>query len=65
MGRPDELLTEGSEEVLCAVLIQEKKIIGVFSFKLNESKFDYTVVEEDLLAILKLLSSFKNIIFSE
>lgn len=64
-GSPYELFTDASEKALGAVLIQDKKIIGFYSYRLNGSEVNYTVVEKETLAILKSLSFFKNIIFNE
>lgn len=62
---PYELYTEASGHSLGAVLLQNKKLIGLYSCKLKGSDPNYIVVEKETLAILKPLSFFKNIVFND
>ncbi len=45
-----------------AVLVQEGKTISTFSRKFNKAQLKYTVIEQELLAILESCKHFKNII---
>ncbi|KAG0441877.1 Transposon Tf2-6 polyprotein [Dictyocoela muelleri] len=57
------LETDASETVLGAVLLQESKPIGFYSYKLNHSELNYSIIEKETLAVLKALHHFRPIIF--
>eukprot|EP00477_Mikrocytos_mackini_P000223 GAHX01000236.1.p1 GENE.GAHX01000236.1~~GAHX01000236.1.p1 ORF type:complete len:505 (+),score=69.11 GAHX01000236.1:395-1909(+) len=49
---------------LGSVLYQENKLIGFYSYKFTPTESSYTIVEKELLGILKSLEHFRNIVFS-
>lgn len=56
--------SDASDYGIGAVLLQENKIIGIFSAKLNSAQRNYTVSEKELLAIIEALRHFKPIIYN-
>ncbi|KAG0420015.1 Transposon Tf2-11 polyprotein, partial [Dictyocoela roeselum] len=58
------LETDASENAMGSVLSQNKKPIGFYSYKFNESEKNYTVAEKELFAIIMSLLYFKPIIFT-
>ncbi|KAF9754381.1 Retrovirus-related Pol polyprotein from transposon gypsy, partial [Nosema granulosis] len=58
------LNTDASENGLGAALTQGKNLIGLYSYKLKGAETRYTIMEKELLSIIKALSQFKNIIFN-
>ncbi|KAI5188004.1 hypothetical protein NEHOM01_2485, partial [Nematocida homosporus] len=63
VNKPFVLLTDASNYCVGAVLIQEENPIGLYSSALSKSELNYTVEEKELLAVVKALQHFKNIIF--
>ncbi|KAG0431927.1 Transposon Tf2-11 polyprotein, partial [Dictyocoela muelleri] len=61
---PFQLKTDASDTCIGATLKQKEKIIGFYSYKLNKSEKNYTIVEKETLDIIKSLLHFKNIIFN-
>ncbi|KAF9761098.1 Retrovirus-related Pol polyprotein from transposon 17.6 [Nosema granulosis] len=62
--KPFTLTTDASDIGLGATLTQENNLIGLYSYKLTQTQQRYTVMEKELLAIIKALQHFKNIIFN-
>jgi putative transposase len=58
------LETDAIANAMGAVLKQDDKIIGFYSKKFNETELNYSIVEKEILAILRALNHFKTIIFS-
>lgn len=56
--------TDASDFATGAVLMQENKVVGLYSSKLSKSELNYTVIEKETLAIIKALNHFKPIIFN-
>ncbi|KAF9760596.1 Retrovirus-related Pol polyprotein from transposon, partial [Nosema granulosis] len=56
------LEVDASNEGIGAVLYQEKGVIGYFSKKLNKTEQNYSIVEKELLGMVKGLFFFKDII---
>ncbi|KAG0442766.1 Transposon Tf2-9 polyprotein [Dictyocoela muelleri] len=59
-----KLITDASDRTIGSILIQENKLIGLFSHKLNVTEERYTVMEKEALAVIKSLQHFKNIIYN-
>ena len=59
-----ELMTDASEVGIGAILIQENKLIGIYSYKFSKSENNYSVVEKEMFAVVKALSHFKQIIYN-
>ncbi|KAF9758300.1 Transposon Ty3-G Gag-Pol polyprotein, partial [Nosema granulosis] len=62
--KPFTLTTDASDMGVGAVLSQENNLIGLYSRKLTPTEQRYTVMEKELLAIIKALQHFKNIVFN-
>ncbi|KAG0436138.1 Transposon Tf2-9 polyprotein [Dictyocoela muelleri] len=56
------LFTDASDSAIGSVLIQNQKIISIYSNKLSEIERRYTSAEKEMLAIYKSLLNFRNII---
>ncbi|MGL4848965.1 MAG: RNase H-like domain-containing protein, partial [Clostridium sp.] len=56
------LSTDASDEGMGAVLTQEGKIVGIYSYKFKKAELNYTVTEKELLAIIKALQHFKTML---
>ncbi|KAG0419853.1 Retrovirus-related Pol polyprotein from transposon gypsy [Dictyocoela roeselum] len=61
---PFILETDASDRGMGAILKQNEKIVGIYSYKFNKSEENYSVVEKETFAIVKVLHHFKNIIFN-
>lgn len=61
-SKPFLLETDASDLGMGSVLLQNGKIIGIFSKKLTEVQTRYTTMEKELLAIIESLKYFKQII---
>lgn len=61
-SKPFVLETDASNLAIGAILKQEKQMIDCFSQKLNNTQINYSVMEKELLAILKGLEHFRNIV---
>lgn len=59
-----ELYTDASDNRLGAVLIQQQKVVVLYSCKLSQSEKNYTATEKKFLAIYKSLENFRQIIFN-
>jgi hypothetical protein len=57
------LKTDASDLGFGAVLLQEGKLIGIYSNKLQGAELRYTTTEKKLLAVIKALKRFKSIVF--
>ena len=62
--KPFILQSDASNIGVGSILLQENKIIGIFSKKLNEAQQNYTVAEKEALAIVLSLQFFKNIVYN-
>ncbi|WP_438544757.1 reverse transcriptase domain-containing protein [Clostridium sp.] len=62
--QPFTLTTDASDLGLGAALVQENKLIGLYSHKFTKTERRYTIMEKELLAIIKAITHFKNIIFN-
>ncbi|KAG0437801.1 Transposon Tf2-9 polyprotein [Dictyocoela muelleri] len=58
-----KLKTDASNLSFGAILTQNNKMIGLFSSKFLKSEINYTVEENETLAIIKSLDHFKGIIW--
>ncbi|KRH92528.1 putative LTR retrotransposable element, partial [Pseudoloma neurophilia] len=63
--KPFELHTDASNIGIGGILVQENKLIGIYSKKLNKSESNYTTVEKELYAIIKSLENFREIIWGQ
>ncbi|KAG0420634.1 Retrovirus-related Pol polyprotein from transposon 17.6 [Dictyocoela roeselum] len=61
---PFSLYCDASDLGIGSVLKQNNKIIGYFSKKYNKCENNYTIIEKEVLAILKSLQHFKQIIIN-
>jgi hypothetical protein len=59
-----ELYTDASDTGIGAVLVQQNKLIGIYSHKLTKSETNYSVVEKECYATIKGLLHFKTIIYN-
>ncbi|KAF9758210.1 Transposon Tf2-9 polyprotein [Nosema granulosis] len=57
------LQCDASDIGMGSVLMQDGKIIGIYSRKFKNSEFNYTVVEKEFFGILTSLLYFENIIY--
>ncbi|KRH94229.1 pol polyprotein [Pseudoloma neurophilia] len=62
-GEPYELYTDASNSSLGAVLIQNGKVVALYSYKLNQTELNYSTSEKEYFAIVKSLFYLKTIIF--
>ena len=60
-----EIHTDASNYHLRAVISKNNKPIMFYSFKLNAVQTGYTTTEKELLAIVKTLKDFKNILLGQ
>lgn len=60
---PFELQTDASDRGIGGVLLQEGRIVGVYSCKLQGAQEKYTVIEKEALAIVKSLKHFRGIVY--
>ncbi len=63
LNSPFELHTDASNMGISAILTQQKKLIGLYSKKLNNAEINYSTVEKELLAVVCGLKHFKNIVW--
>lgn len=63
-NKPYRLETDASDIACGAVLKQNGKIIGLYSYTFKAAEKNYTVVEKETLAILKAMTHFKTIVFN-
>jgi hypothetical protein len=61
---PFDLWTDASEVGISAILTQKNNLVGIYSSKLIPSERNYTVCEKEMLAIIKGITHFKNIIYN-
>ena len=64
-SRPFEIHTNTSNYQLGAVISKNKKPIAFYSFKLNAAQTRYTTTEKEILAMVKTLKEFKNILLGQ
>ena len=57
--------TNGSDNQLVAVIIQEGKAIAFYSKKLNDTHKRYTVTENELLSTVEYLTKFRPILLGQ
>ncbi|KAF9763219.1 Retrovirus-related Pol polyprotein from transposon 17.6 [Nosema granulosis] len=67
LGLPDYrkefiLQTDASDMGIGAVLLQKHGIIGYYSKKLNDTEKNYSIVEKEMLAIIRGLEHFRGIV---
>ena len=60
-----EIHTDASDFQLGAVISQNKKPIAFYSCMLNLAQTRYTTTEKELLAIVKTLKEFRNILLRQ
>lgn len=58
------LETDACEKAIGAVLKQGDKVICILSKKLNKTEMNYSIVEKEVLAVIKAFIHFKTIIFN-
>ncbi|KAG0420320.1 Retrovirus-related Pol polyprotein from transposon 17.6 [Dictyocoela roeselum] len=61
---PFQLNCDASDNGIGSILLQDNKLIGYYSKKYSPSEVNYTVIEKEVLAILKSLQHFKQIVFN-
>ncbi|ORD99984.1 POL3 [Hepatospora eriocheir] len=57
-----DLYTDASDYVIGGILLQENRIVKIFSHKLSHYQRKYNIMEKELLAIILSLKDFRNII---
>ncbi|KAF9760550.1 Retrovirus-related Pol polyprotein from transposon 17.6 [Nosema granulosis] len=57
------LQTDALDNGIGSVLFQEQGIVGYYSKKLNDTETNYSIVEKEMLAIIKSLEYFKGVLF--
>ncbi|KAF9756168.1 Transposon Tf2-6 polyprotein, partial [Nosema granulosis] len=62
ISKPFVVETDASDIGLGGVLLQDDKIVGLFSYKLHKSEKNYTTTEKELLAIVKTLQHFRSMV---
>ena len=62
-SKPFEIHMDASKTQLGAVISQGGKPIAFYSLKLNPAQTRYTTTERELLAIVKTMKEYKNILF--
>ncbi|KAF9761110.1 Transposon Tf2-6 polyprotein [Nosema granulosis] len=60
--KPFVIETDASDIGLGGILLQENKIVGIFSYKLHGAEKNYTTTEKELLSIFKTLQHFRTMI---
>ena len=63
--KPFDIHTDASHTQLGAVISQQGRPIAFYSRKLNPAQTRYTTTERELLAIVKTLKEFKNILLGQ
>ncbi|KAG0420263.1 Transposon Tf2-9 polyprotein, partial [Dictyocoela roeselum] len=63
LNKEFELRCDASDIGIGALLLQENKLIGVFSKKLKGSEKNYSTVEKEAFSIIEALKHFKQIVF--
>ncbi|KAG0434520.1 Retrovirus-related Pol polyprotein from transposon gypsy, partial [Dictyocoela muelleri] len=58
------LKCDASKTGIGSVLTQNDKLIGIFSSKFSGPEENYSVVEKEVLAIIKSLKHFKSLIYN-
>lgn len=62
LNRDFTLQSDASNDGIGGALLQDGKIVGLYSKKLNESERNYTTVEKELYAIIKSMENLKKFI---
>ncbi|KAI4293378.1 hypothetical protein PAPHI01_2652 [Pancytospora philotis] len=65
INKPFTLHTDASDVGISAILRQDHGIIGIYSAKLGPSEANYSTMEKELLAIIKGLRRFRNIVLGQ
>ena len=60
-----EIYTDSSKFQLGAIITQNNRPLAFFSRKLNTAQQKYSVVEQELLAIVETLKEFKGILWGQ
>ncbi|ORD96396.1 TF26 [Hepatospora eriocheir] len=63
MNKPFIIEADASDYAIGRILKQENKEIGYFSKHLSKSECNYTVMEKEMLAILRTVQKFRKIIY--
>ncbi|KAG0442214.1 Retrovirus-related Pol polyprotein from transposon 17.6 [Dictyocoela muelleri] len=53
---------DATEQSLGSILIQDKSIIGIYSYKFNNTESNYSISEKELFSIVKSLLKFRSCI---
>ncbi|KAG0420418.1 Retrovirus-related Pol polyprotein from transposon 17.6 [Dictyocoela roeselum] len=58
------LRTDASDKGMGAILLQDNKLVGLFSKKYNKQENNYSVVEKKVLAVVTAIVHFKPLIYN-
>lgn len=64
INKPFIIETDASKHAIGSVIKQENKIIGIFSKKYTASEANYTNPEKEMLAIIKTVRQFRDILYN-
>ena len=64
INKPYKLFTDASLVGISGILIQENKLIRIYSAKLSPTEKRYSAIEREMLAIIKSMLAFRNYIFN-
>ncbi|KRH92766.1 putative LTR retrotransposon, partial [Pseudoloma neurophilia] len=62
-SQPYDLYCDASDHSIGAVLVQNGKTVGLYSYKLNTTEQNYSICEKECYSIFKAMNYFKTIIF--
>ncbi len=70
MAYPDytkafEIYTDTSSKQIGAVITQDNRPLAFFSWKLFHTQLKYSIIEIELLAIVKILKEFKGMLWGQ
>ena len=61
-SKPFHLWSDASDIQLGATLVQDKKLLGFYTRKLNSTRHEYSVGKKDLLGLVKGVKAFDGMI---